>query len=294
MHFELESTISYVQRYHLVYWFIAVQVFWSCTKEDAPNLLVENNQENAPLNLGNLTNATTNTTQAHNYLIHHYAYTIAQNNQISYSLSYNNQRRIPNWIAWHFQGTDKGLVSRQDDFREDTKLPTGWYRVNETSYTGSGFDRGHNCPSADRTASIEANSGTFIMTNIIPQAPDLNRGVWADLEQFIRDTVSANDLEVYTFMGNYGQGGYNSSNSLTNTIDNGNITVPAYVWKVVVFLERGEDDLTRMTKYTRTLTVVMPNNNVPVDWREYITSINNLEKQSAQAGLTLSLSLIHI
>lgn len=81
----------------------------------------------------------------------------------------------PNWVAWHLQSEDMGSAPRQDDFRSDNTLPSAWYRVVSTSYSGSGFDRGHNCPSADRTSTIAANSSTFYMTNMIPQAPTLNQ-----------------------------------------------------------------------------------------------------------------------
>ncbi|OUJ70282.1 hypothetical protein BXP70_24615 [Hymenobacter crusticola] len=50
-------------------------------------------------------------------------------------------------------------------------LPAGWYRVTTNSYTGSGFDRRQNCPSANRTNSVEDNSATFLLNNIMPQAP---------------------------------------------------------------------------------------------------------------------------
>lgn len=52
----------------------------------------------------------------------------------------------------------------------DPALPEGWYKVTTSAYTGSGFDRGHNVPSADRTRTVADNSTTFLMTNIIPQA----------------------------------------------------------------------------------------------------------------------------
>ncbi|WP_324679575.1 DNA/RNA non-specific endonuclease [Hymenobacter sp. GOD-10R] len=64
-----------------------------------------------------------------------------------------------------------GSAERQDNFSADNSLPSGWYRVTMSSYTGSGFDRGHNCPSADRTGFIEDNSATFLMTNMMPQGP---------------------------------------------------------------------------------------------------------------------------
>ncbi|WP_457824569.1 DNA/RNA non-specific endonuclease, partial [Staphylococcus aureus] len=88
----------------------------------------------------------------------------------------------------------------------DESLPSDWYRVSPGNYTNSGFDRGHNCPSADRTNTTASNSTTFLMTNIIPQAPDNNRNTWANLEEYTRHLVE-NGQEVYVIMGNYGAGG---------------------------------------------------------------------------------------
>jgi hypothetical protein len=60
----------------------------------------------------------------------------------------------------------------------------GRYRVRPTDYAGAGFDRGHLCPSADRTSSAADNSATFLMSNMIPQAPNLNRNTWENLESY--------------------------------------------------------------------------------------------------------------
>ncbi|WP_262512336.1 DNA/RNA non-specific endonuclease [Adhaeribacter arboris] len=86
-----------------------------------------------------------------------------------YVLSYSRDNSIPNWVSWHVSKNWLDSAPRQDDFRTDESLPASWYRVSPSSFTGSGFDRGHNCPSADRTRSIEDNSATFLMNNIIPQ-----------------------------------------------------------------------------------------------------------------------------
>ncbi|MBM3402326.1 MAG: DNA/RNA non-specific endonuclease, partial [Bacteroidetes bacterium] len=89
-------------------------------------------------------------------------------------------------------------------------MSTSWYRVSSTSYCGSGFDRGHNCPSADRTSNVAANSSTFLMTNMIPQAPNHNRQTWANLEDYTRELLEAGN-EVFIVMGSYGSGGVGSN-----------------------------------------------------------------------------------
>jgi endonuclease G len=193
-----------------------------------------------------------------------------------YSLSYNRSRATPNWVSWHIYSGDLGSAPRQDDFRADATLPSGWYQVGSTSYSGSGFDRGHNCPSADRTITVSANSATFLMSNMIPQAPQNNQQTWNNMESYIRSLVTAGN-EVYVIMGSYGTGG-TGSNGTFNTIDNGRITVPNRVWKVVVVIPNGNGDLARVTTSTRVIAVNTPNiNTTSSDWKTYRTSVDAIE-----------------
>ena len=238
-----------------------------------------------PLNLGNPTNAMPYLAFPENFL---------KNNNY-YTLAYSQSRGIPVWVSWHLQREDLGSTPRQDDFRGDVNLPAAWYQVQTTSYTGTGFDRGHNCPSGDRTLSIPINSSTFLMTNIIPQAPKLNQGPWEQLETFVRNSLVGTNNEAYIVMGNYGKGGYNTSNTFANTIDNGQVTVPGNVWKVVVILPKGSNDLSRINSATVVLAVNMPNDNriytggTASDWRTYRTSVAAIETDANVAGVPLNL-----
>jgi endonuclease G len=145
------------------------------------------------------------------------------------------------------------------------------------SYTGSGFDRGHNCPSADRTRSVEDNSATFLMTNMIPQAPQNNQVTWARLEEYTRDLVR-DGREVYVMMGSYGTGGAGSKGP-ARTIAAGRVTVPERIWKVIVVLELGENDVQRIGPDTRIIAVDTPNDNAILpDWGRYRTTIDAIEQ----------------
>jgi hypothetical protein len=68
--------------------------------------------------------------------------------------------------------------------RPDTSLPAGFLLARPNDYRNSGYDKGHLCPAADRSASREDMDATFLMTNIAPQAPALNRGPWEKLESY--------------------------------------------------------------------------------------------------------------
>jgi endonuclease G len=195
--------------------------------------------------------------------------------KVQFKLSYNRSKATANWVSWHLDPSWTGTTPRQDDFRADNTLPAGWYQAGSTSYSGSGFDRGHNCPSADRTASVADNSETFLMTNMIPQAPVNNQQTWANLEAYGRTLVGQGN-EVYIIMGCYGVGGTGSAGS-ANTINNGNITVPSNIWKVLVVLAQGTNDVGRVTTSTRVIAVNTPNLNTTGAWGTYRTSVDAIE-----------------
>jgi endonuclease G len=193
-----------------------------------------------------------------------------------YALSYSRDRGTPNWVSWHLFSNDIGTVSRQDDFREDITLPPGWYQVTDASYISSGFDRGHNTPSGDRTSTVEANSSTFLMTNIIPQAQYNNQIVWAGMEDSLRRLVTLGN-EIYIIMGSYGMGGTGNGGYQT-TIDAGRVTVPANIWKVAIIIPNGTNDSARVTTNTRVIAVDIPNTNTLIsNWKNYRTSVDAIE-----------------
>ena len=185
-----------------------------------------------------------------------------------YALAYHRDRGTPVWTSWHLDPSWLGSAPRQDDFRADTTLPAGWYRVLGTDYSGSGYDRGHMTPSADRTLTVSDNSSTFLMTNMIPQLPANNQGPWASLESYCR-TLANSGNELYVVSGGYGVQG---------TIASGHVVVPTQTWKVIIVLPQGTNDAARVTTSTRTIAVVMPNSGaINSDWRAYRTNVDQVE-----------------
>ena len=228
------------------------------------------------LALGNPSGATSDPNNASNYLLVHPEFTIG----------YNAPRGIPNWVSWHIDRADLGQAPRQNNFRPDAALPRQFYPVAPASYARSGFDKGHNCPSGDRTADLDANSNTFLMTNMVPQAPHNNQQTWAHLEEYGRSQVQRGQ-EIYVIMGSYGRGG-TGSNGFVETLDQGRVTVPARIWKVMVILSDGTNDLQRIATdpAVRVLAIDTPNDNntISPDWRQYLTSVDKIE---AATGLDL-------
>nr|AUN37118.1 putative sugar-non-specific nuclease NucA [uncultured bacterium] len=216
--------------------------------------------------MGNPSGATADVQNENNYLMQ----------KVQYALSYNRSRAIPNWTSWHLDSTWRGSAPRQDDYRNDTELPAGWYQVLGTDYANSGFDRGHMCPSADRTSSIPDNSATFLMTNMIPQAPDNNQGPWEQLESYLRTLLP--DNEIYIISGSTGVGGV-GSNGAASVIASGHVTVPEKTWKVALVLPVGNDDVNRVTTSARTIAVIMPNiQGIRSDaWQKYLATVDQVE-----------------
>jgi endonuclease G, mitochondrial len=220
------------------------------------------------LTMGNPSNAVVDVNQPNNYLL----------DKPQYAVGYSRDNGRPNWVSWHLDSTWLGSTPRQNDFRNDTTLPAGWYQVQSTDYSGSGFDRGHHCPSGDRTNTVAANSATFLMTNMMPQAPDNNQGPWEVLESYCRTLVAAGN-ELYIIAGGSGSGGTGSNGGVTTTVASGHVTVPSQTWKVIIVLPVGDNDVSRVTTSTRTIAVIMPNaqgirNN---DWKIYRVSVDQVE-----------------
>ena len=226
--------------------------------------------DNSNLLMGNPSGAQSSLVFAENYLI----------DQHYYIESYSMTRAEPNWVCWHLDASNfTGAVTRQDNFAAFNGLPSGWYQVQNNSYTGSGFDRGHNCPSGDRTSSTDANSATFLMTNMIPQAPQNNQQTWEGLESYLRTQVLSGN-EVYIIMGSYGSGGVGSASAATvTTINGGKVNVPSNVWKVAVILPTGNGDLNRVSAATRVIAINTPNiNTINADWKQYIVTVRDIER----------------
>ena len=103
-----------------------------------------------------------------------------------YTSFYNVMALQPYWVAWtltreHCTG---GSKRDSEEFAEDTDVP--YPRADTYDYIGSGYDRGHMCPAADNKWSGGAMTQSFLMTNICPQHPELNRGDWNEIEQQCR------------------------------------------------------------------------------------------------------------
>jgi endonuclease G len=184
-----------------------------------------------------------------------------------FALSYNGSQGTPNWVAWELNQSWFGNAERQNDFHPDKDLPENIYRVTPKDYNGTGYDRGHVAPSADRTRNLADNSATFAMSNMMPQSPGLNRGVWGDLEDYCRQ-LARQGKELYIVAGPVGKKG---------SIANGKVTVPQASWKAIAVLDKPGAPL---TSNTRIIAVLMPNQDRLTKWTDYRVSVDKIEAET--------------
>lgn len=141
-----------------------------------------------------------------------------------YTLNYSEQDEQPYWVAYLLKpAMINGQAGREDDFRADPEVKSGSAQLSD--YKASGYDRGHLAPAADMSFSAEAMSESFFLSNMSPQVPSFNRGVWSKLEQRFRDYV-LQEGSVYivtgpVFLENKGSIGVNE------------VTVPGFYFKIL-------------------------------------------------------------
>lgn len=157
-----------------------------------------------------------------------------------------------------------GTAARKDDFREDPAVPES-HRATLKDYQGSGYDRGHMAPAADFTYSAEAMSESFFLTNMMPQNPGNNRGIWKYTETYTRSWADAYE-EVYVITGTI-------FDKDVGTLGNG-VKVPAHIYKIVIVPLIG-----------KSIAFLFPNEKIPAeDLPKYIVSIADIE---THAGIVI-------
>lgn len=158
-----------------------------------------------------------------------YPQKIDSNNQIvvhtAYTLSYNETYEQANWVKYMLCGSDldSTTAKRKNNFKQDTMIHTGTAEISDYRY--SGYDRGHLSPAANFVESqIEMNE-SFYFSNIAPQHPSFNRGIWKRLENYERKLAIEKDT-IYVITGGV------LTDSL-KTIGDNEVAVPEYFYKIM-------------------------------------------------------------
>ncbi len=177
----------------------------------------------------------------------------------NYAIHYRYDTKTAEYVVERLDQVDiTGTANRKDDFRPDDLIDDSKEATLE-DYSGEPYDRGHLAPAANNRASQEQMSESFFLSNMIPQTPNNNRGIWRILELGVRNTALNND--IYVASGTIYQEGY-------LTIGPGAVGVPQYIWKVVY----------NATNNTA-IGFVFPNQALPVkDLPMYAVSVDKVEE----------------
>ncbi|GAH82191.1 unnamed protein product, partial [marine sediment metagenome] len=117
----------------------------------------------------------------------------------AYTLKYKEKYEQAEWVLYKLTAERvKGSYKRTNDFRPDPMVKTGSATLSD--YKGSGYDRGHLAPAGDMKWSTTAMSESFYMSNMSPQNPGFNRGIWKKLEGQVRTWATDNE-EIYIVTG---------------------------------------------------------------------------------------------
>lgn len=169
-----------------------------------------------------------------------------------YTLCYSEDHEQARWVSYHL--TVKNLMCkgrRKNNFKMDPKIPT--HSASPVDYMHSGYDRGHLAPAADFGCNPDI---TFFMSNMSPQKPRFNRGIWKRLENLVREKVLA-EGEVYVITGPV------LTDSLEKIGPNG-ISVPELFYKIVF-------------NRCATIAFLIPNKGTWKKPRTFIVSVDSVE-----------------
>jgi len=157
----------------------------------------------------------------------------------SYITSYSDRFKIPLWTAYYMTGSRNNL-RRPSSFEVDNRLPEN-FRSNSTDYKLSGYDRGHLCGNSDMAyfGQLEMKEA-FLLSNITPQKPQVNRYVLSDIERFGRSLVTPNE-KIYVISGSILFDDNNNSDKFNIlTIGEGEVAVPTHFFRIYIRLENNQ------------------------------------------------------
>ena len=185
---------------------------------------------------------------------------------LGYAVNYNYATKVAYFVVERIKASDLvKSASRKDDFRmnplvDDDKEAT------LQDYAGSGYDRGHIAPAADFSHSAEEMSESFYLTNMMPQVPNNNRGIWKKTEGMARDYAEKYG-EVYVISGTIYEG--------EKVVMGNGVLVPSHLYKIIID-----------PKNKRAMAFLFPNTKLKVrTLPDHVTTIAEIEKR---AGVNIS------
>ena len=183
-------------------------------------------------------------------IIHHHGY----------SLSYNEKHEQANWVAYELTADKtQARYNRTNKFLIDPQVLSG--SADNEDYQASGYDRGHLAPAADMEWSQESVKESFYYSNMSPQLPSFNRGIWKYLEEFVRD-ASMNNQAIYVVTGPVLTEGLSA-------IGHNHVSVPKYYYKVLLDYKDPEK---------KGIAFVLPNEASHLSLSNFAVTIDSVEK----------------
>lgn len=173
-----------------------------------------------------------------------------------YSLDYCEEHEQASFVFYRLTPDFFSDIERTEDFRPDPAVSTGSATL--ADYKGSGYDRGHLCPAADMKLNEVSISESFFMSNMSPQDPSFNRGIWSKLESLVRDWCLIHD-SLYIATGPVFK-------DCKGTIGADSVTIPGYYYKAII------DGSKR-----KTIAFVLPNAKSSNELSSFVITVDSLE-----------------
>lgn len=172
------------------------------------------------------------------YEITHYGKDIHGQDAVNYSLEWDGEKQANRWTCYQLYADNLVKnVKRVDDFREDPAITNPQHRTTLGQYKGSGYSRGHLCPSGDRVNTREQNSQTFFLSNMQAQIQSHNGGVWGSLEENVRTYASQCDT-LYVIKA----ATIDKKEDVAGRSISGNLLVPKYFYMALLAYDKAKDE----------------------------------------------------
>lgn len=180
----------------------------------------------------------------------------------AFSLGYNEKYEQAAWVAYVLSEAETNArYERSNDFEEDPMVSTG--SATDNDYARSGYDRGHLAPAADMSFSELTMQESFYYSNMSPQEPSFNRGIWKKLEELMRSWAVEYD-SIYVVTGPV-------FNSGMTTIGANKVAIPSAYYKVVV---------KRFGSKAEGIGFILPNQSSTEQLQSFVVSIDEVERKT--------------
>ena len=178
-----------------------------------------------------------------------------------YALGYVEEWEQPAWVAYRLTKDEvmSRKASRMDAFMSDPEINT--QSASPEDYRGSGYDRGHIAPAGDMHWSDKTMLESFYMSNMSPQEPPFNRGIWSKLEQAVR-RFAYSEESVFVVTGPI------VTEDDTKTIGFSKVRVPGFYYKVVY------DE----TPPEKMIAFILPNKGSKKPLDSFVVSVDDVEE----------------